>query len=333
MTTRTFTALVVREEAAGEFRRAIEERDVDDLPDGDLLVRVRWSSLNYKDALSATGNKGVTRRYPHTPGIDAAGTVVESRAAEFGPGDEVLVTSYDLGMNTPGGWGTLVRVPTGWAVPRPEGLSLRESMIYGTAGFTAGLALTRLEENGLAPDGGEVLVTGATGGVGSLAVAILARAGYTVVAATGKLQEEELLRGLGAARVIHRDEVRDEGPRPLLSTRWAAAVDTVGGGYLAGVLKAVQYGGAIASCGLVASPDLSTTVYPFILRAVSLLGIDSQSCPMDVRRQVWQKLAGPWRPANLERVAAERRLDELEPEIGRILRGEQRGRVVVRLGD
>ncbi len=333
MTTRTFTALVVREEAAGEFRRAIEERDVDDLPDGDLLVRVRWSSLNYKDALSATGNKGVTRRYPHTPGIDAAGTVVESRAAEFGPGDEVLVTSYDLGMNTPGGWGTLVRVPTGWAVPRPEGLSLRESMIYGTAGFTAGLALTRLEENGLAPDGGEVLVTGATGGVGSLAVAILARAGYTVVAATGKLQEEELLRGLGAARVIHRDEGRDEGPRPLLSTRWAAAVDTVGGGYLAGVLKAVQYGGAIASCGLVASPDLSTTVYPFILRAVSLLGIDSQSCPMDVRRQVWQKLAGPWRPANLERVAAERRLDELEPEIGRILRGEQRGRVVVRLGD
>ena len=328
----TFSALVVRE-GEGEFRREVQERRVDDLPQGDLLVRVQWSSLNYKDALSATGNKGVTRRYPHTPGIDAAGVVAESHVAEFLSGDEVLVTSYDLGMNTPGGWGELVRVPAGWAVPRPEGLSLRESMILGTAGFTAGLALTRLEENGLVPGQGEVLVTGATGGLGSLAVGILARAGYSVVAATGKLEEEELLRGLGAARVIHRDEVRDEGPRPLLSGRWAAAVDTVGGSYLAGILKAIQYGGAVASCGLVAAPDLPTTVYPFILRAVSLLGIDSQNCPMDVRRQVWQKLAGLWRPENLERVAHERRLEELETEIGRILRGEQRGRVVVRLGE
>lgn len=330
---RTFRALVVREEPEGDdrFRREVQERAVDDLPDGDLLVRVHWSSLNYKDALSATGNRGVTRRYPHTPGIDAAGVVVESGVEDFQPGDEVLVTSHDLGMNTPGGWGEMVRVPAGWTLPRPQNLSLRESMIYGTAGFTAGLALTRLEENGLAPGRGEVLVTGATGGLGSLAVGILARAGYSVVAATGKPDEEELLRRLGAAQVVHRDEVRDEGSRPLLSARWAAAVDTVGGSYLAGVLKAVQYGGAVASCGLVASPDLSTTVYPFILRAVSLLGIDSQNCPMDVRRQVWHKLAGPWRPVALETLAHERRLDELEPEIGRILRGEQRGRVVVRL--
>jgi putative YhdH/YhfP family quinone oxidoreductase len=332
MTAATFRALVVHEKE-GEFRREVQERRLDDLPDGDLLVRVHWSSLNYKDALSATGNKGVTRRYPHTPGIDAAGAVAESRVDAFRPGDEVLVTGYDLGMNAPGGWGELVRVPAAWAVPLPNGLSLRESMIYGTAGFTAGLALTRLEENGLAPERGEVLVTGATGGLGSLAVAILARAGYTVVAATGKTGEEERLHRLGAARVIHRDEVRDEGSKPLLHARWAAAVDTVGGSYLAGVLKAVQYGGAVASCGLVASPDLQTTVYPFILRAVSLLGIDSQNCPMDVRRRVWARLAGPWRPANLELVAHERRLEELEPEVTRILQGEQRGRVVVRLGD
>lgn len=337
MTETTFRALVVHEEPAGEngsaFRRQVLERAVDDLPANDLLVRVHWSSLNYKDALSATGNKGVTRRYPHTPGIDAAGVVADSRVDEFRPGDEVIVTSYDLGMNTPGGWGEFVRVPAEWAVPLPAGLSPRESMIYGTAGFTAGLALTRLEENGLAPDQGEVLVTGATGGLGSLAVGILARAGYRVVAATGKVDEEEMLRGLGAAQVIHRDEVRDEGKRPLLSTRWAAAVDTVGGAYLAGILKAVKYGGAVASCGLVASPELPTTVYPFILRAVSLLGIDSQSTPMDVRRRVWQKLAGPWRPEGLESVARERRLEELEPEIERILQGEQRGRVVVRLDE
>jgi len=313
------------------FRRRVQERAVDDLPENDLLVRVHWSSLNYKDALSATGNKGVTRRYPHTPGVDAAGVVVESRVDEFRPGDEVIVTSYDLGMNTPGGWAEFVRVPAGWAVPLPAGLSLRESMIYGTAGLTAGLALTRMEENGLTPEQGEVLVTGATGGLGSMAVGILARAGYHVVAATGKMDEEDMLRGLGAAQVIHRDEVRDEGNRPLLSGRWAAAVDTVGGAYLAGILKAVKYGGAVASCGLVASPELPTTVYPFILRAVSLLGIDSQSAPMDVRRRVWHKLAGPWRLEGLESVAHERRLEDLEPEIERILRGEQRGRVVVRL--
>jgi acrylyl-CoA reductase (NADPH) len=333
MTARTFRALVADQEGEGEFRREVRERAVDDLPAGDLLVRVHYSSLNYKDALSATGNRGVTRRYPHTPGIDAAGIVAESRDGEFRPGDQVIVTSYDLGMNTPGGWGEMVRVPAAWAVPLPDGLSLRESMILGTAGFTAGLALTRLEENGLQPESGEVLVTGATGGVGSLAVAILARAGYRVVAATGKTEEEELLRALGAAQVVHRDEVRDEGKRPLLSARWAAAVDTVGGSYLAGVLKAIHYGGSAASCGLVASPELPTTVYPFILRGVSLLGIDSQSCPMDLRRRVWHKLAGPWHPgaAHLELVAHERRLEELEPEIERILRGEQRGRVVVRL--
>jgi acrylyl-CoA reductase (NADPH) len=326
-----FEALVVHETEDGQFVRRIEERTVDDLPAGDLLVRVHYSSLNFKDALSATGHRGVTRRYPHTPGIDAAGVVVESAEEAFRPGDEVVVTSYDLGMNTSGGWGQYVRVPAGWAVPLPEGLSQREAMIYGTAGFTAGLAALKLEAHGLRPEGGQVLVTGASGGVGSLAVGILARAGYRVAAATGKPEQEDYLRRLGATEVLSRDEVRDESGRPLLSGRWAGAVDVVGGEYLASVLKAVEYGGAVASCGLAGSAELPATVYPFILRAVSLLGIDSQNCPMGLRRRVWDRLAGPWKLRNLERVATERGLGELEPEIERILQGQQTGRVVVDL--
>jgi acrylyl-CoA reductase (NADPH) len=326
-----FNALVVSQTDTGQFARGIERRRLDDLPEGDLLIRVHYSSLNYKDALSATGHRGVTRRYPHTPGIDAAGVVVESTAEAFRPGDPVIVTSYDLGMNTPGGWGQYVRVPAGWAVPLPEGLSSREAMIYGTAGFTAGLAVHQLEAHGLNPEGGEVLVTGATGGVGSLAVGILAQSGYRVVAATGKREQASYLRDLGAAEVLLRAEVQDESGRPLLSGRWAGAVDVVGGGTLASVLKATAYGGAVASCGLVGSPELPATVHPFILRAVSLLGIDSQNCPMEARRQVWHKLAGPWKLSQLDRVATERTLDGLEPEIERILQGQQTGRIIVNL--
>ncbi len=325
-----YRAIVVREQG-GEFVRGVEERAVDDLPAGDLLVRVHYSSLNYKDALSATGHRGVTRHYPHTPGIDAAGVVEQSTAGAFRPGDEVVVTSYDLGMNTPGGWGQYIRVPSEWAVPLPAGLALRESMIYGTAGFTAGLAVLRLERAGLSPVQGGVLVTGATGGLGSIAVGVLARAGYHVVAATGKPGAESYLRELGAAEVIARDALLDRANRPLLKTLWAAAVDAVGGEYLASVLKAIHYGGLVASCGLVASPDLPTTVYPFILRGVSLIGIDSQSWPMDDRREVWRQLAGDWKPASLERLTTEVGLDGLEPEIERILSGRQQGRVVVRL--
>ncbi|MFN2225085.1 MAG: YhdH/YhfP family quinone oxidoreductase [Anaerolineae bacterium] len=332
MSTTEFQALVVRQTGDGEFARRIEQQAVDDLPASEMLVRVHYSSLNYKDALSATGHRGVTRRYPHTPGIDAAGVVVESDDDAFRPGDEVIVTSYDLGMNTPGGWGQYIRVPAGWAVPLPAGLSLSQAMVYGTAGFTAGLAVLKLQEHGLRPGEGQVLVTGATGGVGSVAVGILARAGYRVAAVTGKPDQEAYLRDLGAAEVLSRDDVRDESGRPLLSGRWAGAVDVVGGEMLATVLKSVAYGGAVASCGLVGSPDLPTTVYPFILRAVSLLGIDSQNCPMDVRRRVWDNLAGPWKLADLEQLATERRLDALEPEIERILQGQQIGRVLVDLG-
>jgi acrylyl-CoA reductase (NADPH) len=327
-----FDAWVVSQTEEGQFVPQIERRHLDDLPEGDLMIRVRYSSLNYKDALSATGHRGVTRHYPHTPGIDAAGVVVESAAEAFRPGDPVIVTSYDLGMNTPGGWGQYVRVPAGWAVPLPEGLSQQEAMIYGTAGFTAGLAVLKLESHGLRPEAGEVLVTGATGGVGSLAVGILARAGYDVAASTGKADREAYLHNLGAAEVLSRDDVRDESSRPLLSGRWAGAVDVVGGEHLASVLKATAYGGAVASCGLVGTAELPTTVYPFILRAVSLLGIDSQACPMETRREVWGRLAGPWKLPQLERVATERTLGALAPEIERILQGQQTGRIVVDLG-
>jgi putative YhdH/YhfP family quinone oxidoreductase len=329
MNSRTFEALVVRQNQDGRFIRSVGDRSIDDLPEGDVLVRVHYSSLNYKDALSATGHRGVTRQYPHTPGIDAAGVVEESAVEEFQVGDEVVVTSYDLGMNTPGGWGEYVRVPAAWIVPLPEGLSLRESMMYGTAGFTAGLALHRLEAAGLSPEQGDVLVTGASGGLGSIAVGILARAGYRAVAATGKAGAHDYLRALGAAEVVGRDAVHDDSGRPLLKGRWAGAIDAVGGEFLATVLKSIDYGGLVAACGLAASADLPTTVYPFILRSVSLLGIDSQNCPMDTRRQVWQKLAGDWHPGDLEHLASERQLEELEPAIERILAGGQQGRIVV----
>jgi len=323
--------MIIEKQADNIFSRTIGSRTVADLPSGEVLVRVHYSSLNYKDALSATGNPGVTRQYPHTPGIDAAGLVEASQVDDFQPGDPVIVTSYDLGMNTAGGFGQYIRVPAAWVVPLPEGLTLRESMIYGTAGLTAGLSLQRLVDQGLAPQRGEVLVTGATGGVGSTAVGILAKAGYQVVAATGKTDEASFLTNLGAAEVIHRDEVNDSSSRPLLKGRWAGVIDTVGGDILATAIKSTQYGGSLACCGLVASADLPTTVYPFILRGVSLLGIDSGNCDMNLRRSVWQHLAGDWKPEQLSSLAVERSLAELSPEIDRILAGQQRGRIVVNL--
>lgn len=328
---KVFQAMVVHETAEGQFLRRIEEMSLADLPQGDVLIRVHYSSLNYKDALSASGHKGVTRAYPHTPGIDAAGVVEESFDGRFRFGDRVLVTGYDLGTNTPGGFGQYIRVPAEWVVKLPRNLSLRESMIYGTAGVTAGLSVFKLQAHDVTPDQGEILVTGATGGVGSLAVGILAGDGYPVVAATGKLEATQFLLDLGAREVVHRDEVRDASGRPLLSGRWAGAVDTVGGEYLATALKSTRQGGAVTCCGLVASPDLPTTVYPFILRGVSLLGVDSQNCPMSMRLRVWQKLAGEWKLANLNDLAAECSLEGLEAEIERILQGKQRGRVVVNL--
>jgi acrylyl-CoA reductase (NADPH) len=252
-----FQALVVHETAESQFERRIEERSLADLPQRDVLIRVHYSSLNYKDALSASGHRGVTRNYPHTPGIDAAGVVKESSDDRFEPGDRVLVTGYDLGMNTCGGFGQYVRVPAEWVVKVPRDLSLRESMIYGTAGVTAGLSVLKLQAQGVTPDQGEILVTGATGGVGSLAVGILAGDGYPVVAATGKLEAAQFLLDLGAREVVHRDEVRDTSGRPLLGGRWAGAIDTVGGEYLATALKSTRTDGVVTCCCLPRSIPLS----------------------------------------------------------------------------
>lgn len=328
----SFTALIVEETAPKTFSRRIGQRSVDELPAGDLLVRVRYSSLNYKDALSATGNPGVTRKFPHTPGIDAAGEVVECSSGAFKPGQQVIVTSYDLGMNTSGGFGQYIRVPAAWAVPLPAGLSLRESMALGTAGFTAALSVLKLEQAGVLPGAGEILVTGATGGVGSLAVAILAQAGYQVTAATGKASEAEFLKSLGATNVIGRDEVLAGAERPMLKERWAGVVDVVGGPMLAAAIKSTKARGAVTCCGLVGSPDLPVNVFPFILRGVSLIGIDSAECPMEHRRQTWDKLAGPWKLKTLENTVTEIGLEGLEDQISAMLKGQTRGRILVNLG-
>lgn len=330
MSDKKFRALVVEEGEGGKFTRSIKERSVIDLPEGEVLIRVHYSSLNFKDALSATGNKGVTKNYPHTPGIDAAGVVEESSSPQVKPGEEVLVTGYDLGANTDGGYGEYIRVPAGWVVSLPEGFSTRESMIYGTAGFTAALSVYKMEEYGTTPDMGEVLVTGATGGVGSVACAILAKAGYSVVASTGKMDQKEFLTGLGVKEIISRADSADTSGRPLLKGRWAGAVDTVGGDILATAIKSAKQHGVITCCGNVASGELPINVYPFILRGVSLVGIDSAYCPMDERRKVWSKLAGEWK-IDLDGIATEVTLGGLDEQIDLILKGGQKGRVVVSL--
>jgi putative YhdH/YhfP family quinone oxidoreductase len=325
-----FKAMVVSETAEKTFVREIRQRALSDLPAGELIIEVKYSSLNYKDALSASGNKAVTRKYPHTPGIDAAGVVVDSTTKAVGVGEEVIVTGFDLGVNTSGGFGQFISIPSGWAVKPPQGLSLRDSMGYGTAGLTAALCVLRLMAGGLTKDSGEVLVTGATGGVGSVAVAILAKLGFNVVAATGKASEHDFLTGIGAKAIISREEANDTSGRPLQKGRWAGVVDTVGGNILATALKTAKYGGLVAACGNAMSADLNVSVFPFILRGVSLLGVDSVEIPMRARQMAWNKLAGEWR-VNLAPIVTEVSLEELNPKIDQILKGGIRGRVVVDL--
>ena len=324
-----FRAFVV-EESAGVFTGAIRKRTVDDLPDNDLLVRVHYSSLNYKDALSATGGRGVTKRYPHTPGIDAVGSVVTSDSGLFRENENVIVTSYDLGMNTAGGFGQYIRVPSEWAVRLPEGMTTKESMIFGTAGLTAGLSVLRLMET-VKPEHGKIAVSGATGGVGALSVGMLAKLGYSVSAISGKEQEHEFLFELGADEVVARQEYEEENRHPLLKGEFAGAIDTVGGSILAAVIKSTKPMGVITCCGNVASPKLDLTVYPFILRGVSLIGIDSQNCPMEHREMVWNKLALEWKPDNLAGLCCEISLGELPKAIEKMLAGKLRGRTVVKI--
>lgn len=325
-----FKAFQVREED-GKFKSSIVERDIDDLPVGDVLIKVSFSSLNYKDALSASGNKGVTRQFPHTPGIDAAGVVVTSTTESLQQGDEVIVIGYDLGMNTSGGFGQYIRVPAAWVVKRPQGLGLRESMVIGTAGFTAALCVEKLLRNGLTPQSGPVLVTGATGGVGIIAVALLHKLGFTVCASTGKPHSEELLHSLGASEIIDRKLLGDENPKPLLKEQWAGAVDVVGGETLANVIKSISYGGSVACCGLVQSPAFTATVLPFILRGVNLLGVDSVQLPLAVKTTLWSKLASEWKLPDLELLSHEIGFAELESSLGKVLKGGATGRYVLNL--
>ena len=333
MSGKTFKAMIVTEDKDNRFLRQIAEKSVDELPPGEVLVRVKFSSLNYKDVLSSIGNRGVTKKYPHTPGIDAAGVVEESQSEIVKPGDEVIVTSYDLGMNTSGGFGQYIRVPANWVVKKPAALSLRESMIYGTAGFTAALSVYRLVEYGIGPDRGKILVSGATGGVGSVATAILAKSGYEVVAVNGVVDEKEYLLGLGAKEVISIEEATDATGRPLLKELWGGGVDVLGGPILATTIKSTKYGGAVTSCGNAGSHDLPLNVFPFILRGVTLIGIDSQNCPMPTRLKVWQKIASDWKLAQLDQMTTEIPLEGVGDRIDLILEKKHKGRTVVKLPD
>lgn len=326
-----YKALLVSEVAEKNYSSEVTTLETDALPEGEVLIEVHYSSLNFKDALSASGNKGVTRNFPHTPGIDAAGVVAESSDAAFPAGAEVLVTGYDLGMNTAGGFGQFVRVPASWVINKPEGLTLRDTMVLGTAGLTAALCVDKLLNAGLEAQQGEVLVTGATGGVGSVAVALLSKLGFDVIASTGKTEAEQWLRDLGASGILDRAELSQDNPRPMLKERWAGAVDVVGGETLFNVVKSLNYGGSVAACGLVQSPAFAATVLPFILRGVNLLGVDSVELPLSVKQGVWDKLAGEWRLGNLDSMTTEIGFAELDESLQKVLAGKAQGRYLLNL--
>ncbi len=326
-----YTAFRVTEVAERKYETSIEKLSIDDLPAGEVLIKVHFSSLNFKDALSASGNKGVTRNFPHTPGIDAAGEVVKSDNSAFKKGDKVLVTGFDLGMNTAGGMAEYIQVPADWVVSLPKGLGLRESMVYGTAGLTAGLSVYQLINQGINPDMGKIVVTGASGGVGSMAVAILGKLGFEVVAVTGKESAHVLLKSLGASECIGRDSLNDESKRPILKPLYAGAIDTVGGNMLATILKTLQYNGVATCCGLVNSPALNTSVFPFILKGVRLIGIDSVQCDINLRKVVWDNFASDWKVDYPEDLVDEIGLDGLADKIASILKGQIAGRVLVKI--
>lgn len=328
----SFRALVTRELEPGRFASTVESREEDELPPGEVTIAVAYSSLNYKDMLSATGHKGITRRYPHTPGIDAAGRVVASSDPAHPVGSSAVVIGYDLGMNTSGGFGQRIRVPSRWVLQRPAALDERTCMQFGTAGLTAGLCVDALLADGLTPDRGEVLVTGASGGVGSIATAILAKHGFRVVAASRKDEARDFLLALGAALVIKPDEAMSSGGRPVAKERWAAVVDTVGGELLVEALKATRYGGAVAACGMSGGVELHASVYPFILRGVHLLGVDSVELPREKKQAALDRLADVHALDSLDRIATEIGLDELPAAIEAVRTSSMIGRRVVRVG-
>ena len=322
----------VIEEIEGNFISSIKTLNTENLSKNDVLIKVHYSSLNYKDALSATGNKGVTKAYPHTPGIDASGIVEYSESEDFKAGDKVIVTGNDLGMNTAGGFGQYISVPAEWVVKLPEGLSMKEAMILGTAGFTAGVQISRLSEL-VKPENGKILVSGATGGVGSVAVSILNKLGYQVTAISGKSTEHEFLKSMGANEIISRSDFELQDKRPILSAKYAGAVDTVGGIILENILKTLQPLGAVTTCGSVSSTQLNTTVFPFILRGISLIGVSSQNYPLNLRKKIWEKLSADWKPENLLEIYSEITLNQVDEAVKNILQGKLKGRTIIKMNE
>jgi acrylyl-CoA reductase (NADPH) len=328
-----FKALQITETAGGKFERSIVQREIDDLPQGEVLINVHYSALNYKDGLSATGHKGISKYFPHTPGIEAAGVVEQSRSPKFKEGDEVFLTGYDLGMNTSGAFAEYIRVPADWVMHKPKGLSCKDCMTIGTAGFTAAYALHKMEALGQTPDYGPIVVTGSTGGVGSLAVSILAKAGYDVIAVTGKKDVDNYLKYLGAKTIEPREFLDDTIGKPLRKAIWAGAIDTVCGNMLTTLLKRCRRDGNVVATGLLSSTQFATTIYPFILNGVNLLGIGAGQTPMSLRTKLWDKLMDEWNVIDkLPAIAHEITLDDLKNVyIDAILSGRTKGRVVVNL--
>lgn len=329
MENKSYKALLV-EEFDGKFVSSVKTFTTDQLPEGEVLIRVHYSSVNYKDALSASGNKGVTKNYPHTPGIDAAGVVEYSESSDFKVGDEVIVTGYDLGMNTAGGFGEYIRVSAAWVVRCPSNLSLKEAMIIGTAGFTSAISVSNLVAK-VKPEDGKIIVSGATGGVGSVALMLLHKLGYQTVAVSGKETEHEFLKSLGVSEIIPRSEFQIEDKRPILSAQYAGGIDTVGGSILVNMLKAVQPLGIVTTCGSVSSTKLEMTVFPFILRGITLTGISAQNYPMPLRQELWNKLSSTWKLNKLQEVYTEISLNELSDTLSLILQGKLRGRTIVNM--
>jgi acrylyl-CoA reductase (NADPH) len=326
----SYTAFVVSEKE-GSFQHSVRQLKTGDLPNHDLLIRVCYSSLNYKDMLSATGNRAVTKHYPFTPGIDAAGIVLRSKQPKFKTGDKVIVTSYDLGMNTPGGFGQIISVPSDWVLHLPESLSLKESMMIGTSGLTAAIGIKKIVDQKIYPDDGKVAVSGATGAVGSFAVALFAHLGYQCEAITGKSDQHSFLKHLGADKIIDRNFFYSEDLRPLEKSKWIAAIDTVGGTMLDQLLRQISHNGIVACCGNVLGGRLETSIYPFILRGVSLMGIDSGIALMSDRLKIWNLLSKEWKLPNLPELCEIIELQDLSEQIQLMKKGQITGKLVIRL--
>jgi len=327
----SFKALWVTEEN-DNIKRQIIERTTADLPEGEVLIQVKYSSLNYKDVLSAYGNKGVTRVYPHQPGIDAAGIVAASSHADFREGDEVLVTGYDLGMNTAGGFGQYIRVPAAWVVSLPKNLSLREAMNWGTAGFTAALSVYKIvKREKITPQMGATVVSGATGGVGMMSVALLNKLGFEVTASSGKEDQYDLLRQIGAKEIVGRQALADWDAKPMSSARFVAGIDTVGGTALSAIMKSLKQEGVVTTCGNVGGLSFKTSVFPLILRGVNLMGITSAGTEMPLRRELWDLIAGEFRLDNLDLFTHECSLEELEDKMAQMKEGAHWGKLIVNM--